>query len=49
MLCFHVDHWHQISLRGFAKNACLTFEKLDTPLLDLVRMSVKVFCQLDQS
>jgi hypothetical protein len=38
MLCFHVDHWHQISLRGFAKNACRTFEKLVTPLLDLVRM-----------
>jgi hypothetical protein len=39
MQCLHVDHRHVLSLRGFAKNACRTFQQLVTPLLDLVRLS----------
>jgi hypothetical protein len=45
----HVDRWRQISLRGIAKNACRAFQQLVTPLLDLVRMDVKILRQLNQS
>jgi hypothetical protein len=45
----HVDHRRLISLRGIAEYPGRAFQQLVTPLLNLVRMDVKVPRQLDQS
>jgi hypothetical protein len=45
----HVDHRHQFSLRSIAEYPGRAFQQLVTPLLDLIRMDVKVLRQLDQS
>jgi len=49
MQCIHVDHRRQFSLRGIAEYPGRAFQQLVTPPLVLVRMDVKLLCQLNQS
>ena len=44
----HIDGRFRIGLRGFAKHPGCTLQELVAPLLDLVRMNVKILRQLDQ-
>jgi hypothetical protein len=49
MQCLYVNHRCQFSLRGLAEYPGRAFQQLITPLLDLVRMDVKLLCNLNQS
>ena len=44
----HVDLRFRVSLRGITEHPGRALQKLIAPLLDLVRMHVKVLGQLDQ-
>ena len=45
----HIDGRLRIDLRGLPEHPGRTLKKLVTPLLDLVRMHVKILRQLNQS